>query len=53
MSSQHKRRAEERSKNKNPKNVTILLSNGVRRVITWEEYQEFLKREEYQEEGLA
>jgi len=25
---------------KNPKNVTILLDNGVREVISWEEYEE-------------
>ena len=42
MSSQRKARAELREENKDPKNVTIIAADGGRKVLSWEEYQEYL-----------
>ncbi len=41
MSSQRKERADIRSKQENPINVTIIEA-GTRKVLTWEEYQKYL-----------
>jgi len=45
MSSQRKTRAELREEQNNPQNVTIMVE-GIRKVVTWEEYQQFLTGDE-------
>ena len=52
MSSQRSDRAKRREDQENPQNITIIADDGGRKVLTWEEYQEFLKPKEPEEEVI-
>jgi len=46
MSTQRKKRAELRARQTKPKNVSVKLRDGITKILTYKEYQEFLRKEE-------